>query len=128
MCATQEQIQQTNHMNLIIGFANTAAGVGLTTLDAISDGFISHLQTVWNGGNRMNENWSEQLLNQAAAIGNDCLGLGIMLFNDMTENFHDNLQTVINAGFPIPLESVPACPLGTPPEACPAPPIPGDPG
>ena len=127
MCATQEQIQQTEHMNLIIGFANTAAGVGLTTLDAISDGFVSHLQTVWNNGQRMNENWSEQLLNQAAAIGNDCLGLGIMLFNDMTSNFHDNAATVIQAGFPIPLEAPPVCLPGTPPETCPEG-IPGDPG
>jgi len=128
MCATAEEIQQTNHVNLIIEFANTAAGVGLTTLDAISDGFVTHLTTVWNGGNRMRTDWGQPILNQAAAIGNDCLGMGIMLFNDMTENFHDNLAEVIDVGFPIPLEATPICPPGTPPESCDAPPIPGDPG
>lgn len=121
MCATAEEIQTTNHINLIIDFCNTAGGVGLTTLDAISDGFVSHLQTVWNNGSRMNENWGQTILNQAAAIGNDCLGMGIMLFNDMTSNFYNNAATVIQAGFPIPHEAPPICPPGTPPEACPNP-------
>lgn len=50
MCATQEQEIQWSLENGVVNCANGFISAGMATIDAITNGFVSNLTTLWNGG------------------------------------------------------------------------------